>query len=96
MSKISVTPVKKVDISICVADIGTLERKRLLMDMIDGITANFVPSGFIDPCQLNRHQDWIDIKEPLDSDQAGDFMQQIGQAYAIATAKLDSWAVSKD
>lgn len=86
MPKISITPVKKVDVSICVADLDSLEQKVILMTLIDEVTASFEPSGFIDPCQLNRHHDWIDIQEPINSDQAGDFVQKIGQAYGLVLA----------
>ena len=86
MPKISVTPVKKVNISICVADLDSLEQKVILMTLIDEVTASFEPSGFIDPCQLNRHHDCIDILEPVDSDKAGDFVQKVCQAYDLVVA----------
>ena len=84
MPKISVTPVKKVNISICVADLDSLEQKVILMTLIDEVTASFEPSGFIDPCQLNQY--WIDILEPVDSDKAGDFVQKVCQAYDLVVA----------
>lgn len=84
MPKITVKPVEKVKISICVADLDSSlvsAQKAIFSTMVDEITASFVPSGFIDPCRLNRHGDWLDIGEEIGSDDAGDFVQKVCQAY---------------
>lgn len=85
MPKITITPVKFVDISVRIVDLSP-EQKTIFIAMVDEITASFVPSGFVDPAVLDAYHEWIDVRERIASDQAADFVQKVCQAYDLVIA----------
>jgi len=89
MPKMSAVPVPKVNIFIDLSEIRTFGDRVIFCQLIDEISVKFVqPNEFWDGCEIDGNNNRIRVNVEIYSDDVGDFMQAVCQAYEM-------WQVSK-